>query len=102
MITLAQLRCFTAVAQDLNFHRAARRLNMTQPPLTRQIQTLEHEVGVVLLDRSTRAVRLTPAGQSFARSARRILQEAGEAVQEAQRIARGDAGSLTIGFTAAS
>lgn len=102
MITLAQLRCFTAVAEDLNFRRAARRLNMTQPPLSRQVQGLEHEVGAALMDRSTRAVRLTPAGQSFARSARRILQEAAEAVQDAQRIARGDAGSLTLGFTAAS
>ena len=102
MITLGQLRCFIAVAQDLNFRRAARRLNMTQPPLTRQIQCLEHEVGAVLLDRSSRAIRLTPAGHNLARSAQRILQDTADAVQDARRIARGDAGALTIGFTAAS
>ncbi|WP_296526086.1 LysR family transcriptional regulator [Rhodoplanes sp.] len=102
MITLGQMRCFAAVAQELNFRRAARRLNMTQPPLSRQVQALEHEVGAALLDRTGRAVKLTPAGQVFARSALRILHEASEAVREAQRIARGDAGALTIGFTAAS
>jgi DNA-binding transcriptional LysR family regulator len=102
MITFSQLRCFVAVAQELNFRRAARRLNMTQPPLSRQIQALEHEVGLALLDRSARAVQLTPAGQSFARSAERILSSATEAVQDAHRIARGGAGTLSIGFTAAS
>ncbi len=96
------MRCFAAVAQELNFRRAARRLNMTQPPLSRQIQALEHEVGAALLDRSGRAVKLTLAGQAFARSALRVLHEASEAVQDAQRVARGDAGPLTIGFTAAS
>jgi DNA-binding transcriptional LysR family regulator len=102
MITLGQMRCFAAVAQELNFRRAARRLNMTQPPLSRQIQALEHEVGAALLDRSGRAVTLTPAGHAFARSTLRILHDASEAVRDAQRIARGDAGPLTLGFTAAS
>lgn len=102
MITLGQLRCFAAVAQELNFRAAARRLNMTQPPLSRQIQALEHEVGAPLLDRSGRIVKLTLAGRAFARSALHILQEASESVRDAQRIARGDAGPLTIGFTAAS
>ena len=58
MFTLVQLRCFVAVAEDLNLHRAAKRLNMTQPPLTRHIQALEHQVGAMLLDRSSRALRL--------------------------------------------
>ena len=65
MFTLVQLRCFVAVAEDLNLRRAAKRLNMTQPPLTRHIQALEHQVGTMLLDRSGRALRLTPAGQSL-------------------------------------
>ncbi|HLZ67371.1 MAG TPA: LysR family transcriptional regulator [Aliidongia sp.] len=102
MLTLIQLRCFLAVVDKMNFRRAAAALNMTQPPLTRQIQGLEHEVGVQLIDRSSRAIRLTPAGEAFARSAGRILDAAADATEEARRIARGDAGSLTIGFTAAS
>jgi DNA-binding transcriptional LysR family regulator len=102
MMTFAQLRCFLAVVDEMNFRRAAQRLNMTQPPLTRQIQALEHQVGAQLFERSARAIRLTPAGRAFARSARRILAQASEAVGDARRIARGDAGALTIGFTAAS
>ena len=54
MFELAQLRCFTTVATELNFRRAAERLNMTQPPLSRQIQLLEHSLGVELFTRSTR------------------------------------------------
>jgi DNA-binding transcriptional LysR family regulator len=102
VFTLVQLRCFVAVAEDLNLRRAAKRLNMTQPPLTRHIQALEHQVGTMLLDRSGRALRLTPAGQSLERSARRILDGAAEATRDAQKIARGDSGSLTLAFTAAS
>ena len=101
-MTFAQLRCFLAVVDEMNFRRAAERLNMTQPPLTRQIQALEHQVGALLLDRSARAIRLTPAGHNFARSARRILAQANEAIRDARRIAGGDSGSLIIAFTAAS
>ncbi|KND61160.1 transcriptional regulatory protein [Candidatus Burkholderia verschuerenii] len=102
MVTLAQLRCFLAVVDEMNYRRAAERLNMTQPPLTRQIQALEHAVGAQLFDRSARAIRLTPAGGAFAQSARRILAQTGSAVLDAQRIAAGDTGSLTIAFTVAS
>ncbi|GAB3627826.1 HTH-type transcriptional regulator CatM [Pandoraea terrae] len=102
MVTLAQLRCFLAVVGEMNYRRAAERLNMTQPPLTRQIQALEHAVGAALFDRRARAIRLTPAGAAFARSARRILAQTGDAVLDAQRIAAGDTGSLTVAFTAAS
>ncbi|MCK9733829.1 LysR substrate-binding domain-containing protein [Pseudomonas syringae] len=59
MFELSQLRCFTTVATELNFRRAAERLNMTQPPLSRQIQILEHNLGVELFTRSTRSVALT-------------------------------------------
>jgi DNA-binding transcriptional LysR family regulator len=97
-----QLRCFVAVAQDLSFRRAARRLNMTQPPLTRHIQALEHEVGAQLVDRSRRAIRLTPAGNTFAQSARRILDDATDAARQACRVAAGETGAVTIAFTAAS
>jgi DNA-binding transcriptional LysR family regulator len=102
VFTLVQLRCLVAVAEDLSFRRAAKRLNMTQPPLTRHIQALEHQVGTMLLDRSGRALRLTLAGQSLERSARRLLEGAAEATRDAQKIARGDSGDLTLAFTAAS
>jgi len=102
MLTLAQLRCFAAVAHDLNFRRAAEGLNMTQPPLTRHIQALEDEVGVTLLDRNRRAVRLTPAGESLARAARRILEQVVDATEDTRKVAGGEAGAVTIAFTVAS
>ncbi|MCV9921563.1 LysR family transcriptional regulator [Pseudomonas sp. BT-42-2] len=100
MMELHQLRCFVAVAEELHFGRAAVRLHMTQPPLSRQIQLLEHSLGVLLLERTNRQARLTPAGQNFLEDARRILQIAESASQSARRIAHGEAGRLTLGFTA--
>jgi DNA-binding transcriptional LysR family regulator len=102
MFELSQLRCFVAVAEELHFGRAAMRLNMTQPPLSRQVQLLERILGVVLLDRTSRSVRLTPAGRSFLIEARRILRLAETAALATRRIASGDAGRVAIGFTAAS
>jgi DNA-binding transcriptional LysR family regulator len=102
MFELSQLRCFVAVAEELHFGRAAARLNMTQPPLSRQIQILERILDVALLERSNRTVRLTPAGQSFLAEARRLLKLAESAALLAKRVAKGKAGSINIGFTAAS
>lgn len=102
MFELIQLRCFVAVAEELHFGRAAARLNMTQPPLSRQVQILEHLVGVTLLERTSRSVRLTAAGRSFLVDARRIVKSAEQATALAQRVARGELGSLSLGFTAAS
>jgi DNA-binding transcriptional LysR family regulator len=102
MFEISQLRCFVAVAEELHFSRAAERLNMTQPPLSRQIQLLEHSVGAQLLDRSSRVVRLTAAGKAFLPEASRILRLAEEAALMARRVARGEQGSLAIGFTSAS
>jgi DNA-binding transcriptional LysR family regulator len=102
MFDLSQLRCFVTVAEELHFGRAAARLNMTQPPLSRQIQVLEHIVEAPLLDRTSRSVRLTPAGRSFLPEARRILKLAESASQVARRIALGKTGSIKIGFTATS
>ena len=97
---LHQLRCFVAVAEELHFGRAAARLHMTQPPLSRQIQLLEHSLGVMLLERNNRQARLTLAGQGFLEDARRILYIADAASHSARRIAHGEAGRLTLGFTA--
>lgn len=102
MFELSQLRCFVAVAEELHFGRAAVRLNMTQPPLSRQIQILERILDVALLERSNRTVRLTPAGHSFLAEARRLLKLAESAALLAKRVAKGKAGSINIGFTAAS
>jgi len=102
MFEISQLRCFVAVAEELHFNRAAERLNMTQPPLSRQIKLLEHHVGTLLLDRTSRTVKLTAAGRSFFPEAARILRMAEEAAATARRVAKGDVGSLAIGFTAAT
>ena len=102
MFEISQLRCFIAVAEELHFSRAAERLNMTQPPLSRQIQLLEHSVGVQLLDRSSRVVRMTAAGKAFLPEALRIIRLADEAGLMARRVAKGEQGSLAIGFTSAS
>ncbi|MEU2930664.1 LysR substrate-binding domain-containing protein [Streptomyces sp. NPDC007251] len=101
MFTLAQLTGFVAVAEELHFGRAAERLRMTQPPLSRQIQLLENGLQVRLLDRTNRAVRLTPAGRAFLVEARRLLKQAETATLSARRVAAGGAGNLAVGFTAA-
>lgn len=93
-----QLRCFVAVATELSFSKAATRLNMTQPPLSRQIKQLEHQVGVPLLTRSTRSVQLTPAGQAFLPEAKAILNRTELAKSKAARIASGDMGELSLAF----
>lgn len=102
MYSLDQLRGFVAVAEERHFGRAAARLQMTQPPLSRAIQKLERELGVVLLHRGSRAVSLTPAGAAFLDDARRILVSVETARETARRVAAGVAGSLAIGFTAMS
>lgn len=102
MFTLDQARSFIAVAEELHFGRAAERLRMTQPPLSRQIQKLERSIGVELLDRNNRNVSLTAAGRAFLAEARRLVVAADRAPETARRIAAGQAGELRIGFTAAS
>ncbi|WP_311267563.1 LysR family transcriptional regulator [Sphingobium sp. WCS2017Hpa-17] len=102
MFELSQLRCFVAAAEELHFGRAAQRLNMTQSPLSRQIQLLERILDVQLLERTSRQVSLTPAGSVFLIEARRIVRLADSAALSARRVAKGDAGRVAIGFTAVS
>lgn len=98
--TLEQLRGFVAVAEEGHFGRAAARLRITQPPLSRQVQKLERALEVELLVRTPRAVLLTPAGAAFLPEARRMLTLADTAPVAARNAARGTAGHLRIGFTA--
>jgi DNA-binding transcriptional LysR family regulator len=102
MFELSQLRCFIVTAEELHFGRAATRLNMTQPPLSRQIQLLERVLGVPLLERSSRQVRLTPAGRTFLPEARRIIRLAETATLATRRVAKGESGRIAVGFTAVS
>lgn len=94
------LRSFVAVAEELHFGRAARRLHLSQPPLTLQIQKLEAELGARLFERTKRSVALTEAGAVLLGRARHLLSEAARAAEEVGRVARGESGALTIGYTA--
>jgi DNA-binding transcriptional LysR family regulator len=100
--SLEQVRGFVAVADELHFGRAAAKLKMTQPPLSRQIQKLERAVGAQLLARDNRRVTLTPAGQVFLIEARRLLALVEVAPDLARRVSSGYSGLVRIGFTAAS
>ena len=102
MYELSQLRCFIAVAEELHFGRAAERLHMTQPPVSRQVMLLEQILGVQLLKRSNRVVALTAAGRSFLADARRIVTLAEDARLSVQRVASGERGALTLGFIPAA
>ncbi|MEP2533256.1 LysR substrate-binding domain-containing protein [Shimia sp.] len=93
-----QMRCFVAVAEELSFRRAADRLNMTQPPLSRQIRILEERVNLTLLERTNRHVRLTSAGESFYHSAIDIIQRSEHAILNARQAERGEYGNVSIGF----
>jgi DNA-binding transcriptional LysR family regulator len=98
---LRHLRYFVGVAEEQHFGRAAARLHVAQPALSRQIQDLEGEMGFLLFERLSRGVRLNAAGQVFLADARRILQEVVEAKRRAGQIAAGKAGTLRIGVATA-
>ena len=95
---LRHLRYFVAVAETLNFSKAAARLHIAQPPLSRQIKQLEDELGAALLLRDRRSVVLTDAGQIFLREARGILNQADHAMDSVQRAANGELGKLRVGI----
>ncbi len=98
MIDIRALQCFLAVADTLHFGRAAERLHMTQPPLSRQIVGLEKALGVTLVERDSRRVRLTSAGTRFAQDARNVLVGLDQACRSAQQVAAGELGELRVGF----
>jgi DNA-binding transcriptional LysR family regulator len=95
---LRHLRYFKAVADELNFTRAASGLRVAQSAVSSQIRDLENELGVVLLERSRRRVRLTAAGQAFVEATERILRSVEDASRQARRIGHGEYGTLAIGF----
>jgi DNA-binding transcriptional LysR family regulator len=99
---LRHLRYFVAVAEELHFGRAAERLRIAQPPLSRQIRDLEREIGSPLFGRVPRGVELTPAGRAFLPEARLTLAQAERAQRSAQRAAEGETGRLRVGFVEAA
>ena len=98
---LRHLRYFVGVGEEQHFGRAAARLHIAQPALSRQIQDLEREVGFLLFERLPRGVRLSEAGKMFLSDARRILQDVDDAKRRAERIALGQAGTLRVGIATA-
>ena len=98
MIDLRQMRYFVALAETLHFGRAAERLHISQPPLTRQIAALERELGVRLLERNSRRAKLTHAGQRFLEDCRLAVAAFDQACRNARLAERGELGTLRIGF----
>lgn len=98
MIETRLLRQFIAVAEELNFRRAAERLHMAQPPLSQAILRLEQQLGYPVFERSNRKVGLTAAGTAFLATARQVLLALEEGVAETRRVAQGSAGHLRLGF----
>jgi DNA-binding transcriptional LysR family regulator len=99
MVELRHLRYFIAVAEELNFSRAAQRMHMAQPPLSAAIRQLERDLGVDLFVRTTREVKLTDAGRAFLDGARRTLADAERATEDARRAAAGELGRLRLAYS---
>jgi len=99
---IRHLRYFLAVAEELNFSRAAHRLNMAQPPLSQQIMQLESHLGVQLFERETRPIRLTVAGLTLLEQARPLIKRFDQLELKLQLMGSGDTGSLAIGFVSSA
>src|SRR5437764_12400737 len=95
---LRHLRYFIAVAEEQNVTRAAARLHVSQPPLSRQIRNLEDELGVAVFEHGAKAVRLTEAGRVFLTEARAVVQRADEAVQMVKAFASGQRGEIHVAY----
>jgi len=101
-IDVRRLRQFLAVAEELHFTRAAKRLGIAQPPLSRAVRLLEASLGAPLFVRAGRVVSLTPAGEALRDGVRRALEEATRGVDAARRAHRGESGELRVGFSASA
>ncbi len=99
---LRHLRYFVTVAEELHFSKAAEKLYVTQPALSKQIRALETELQVQLFDRAKQKIELTAAGVVFLETARRILLEIEQGIEKTRQVARGEIGKLKIGFTASA
>jgi len=99
---LRHLRYFVAVAEEHNIHRAAKRLNISQPPLSLTIKQLEEELGIDLFTREGRGIQITRAGASFLDHAREILHAADKAKSQARSVGQGVSGTLKIGFVSST
>jgi DNA-binding transcriptional LysR family regulator len=97
-VELRHVRYFLAVAEYLNFSKAAQQLHIAQPPLSRQIQQLEADLGVLLFLRNKRHVELTKAGQVFLDEARKLVVQAGHAAEAARHAQKGESGGVRIGI----
>ncbi|AQH05940.1 LysR family transcriptional regulator (plasmid) [Burkholderia sp. KK1] len=93
-----QLRYFVAAAEEGNIGAAAKRLHISQPPVTRQIHALEQHLGVLLFERGARGVQLTPAGAAFLEDARRMLELGRTSVDRSRAASRGEIGQLDVGY----
>ncbi|WP_346036705.1 LysR family transcriptional regulator [Brevibacterium picturae] len=102
MMEIQQVRAFLAVAEELHFGRAAERLGVLQPPLSRTIRALEDDLGVSLFQRTTRNVRLSPEGEALVEPARKMLEYQSLAVDSVQRAATGETGRIAFGFARSS
>ncbi|HEU0230655.1 MAG TPA: LysR family transcriptional regulator [Burkholderiaceae bacterium] len=99
MLDIKPLRYFITLAETRHFGRAAARLNLSQPPLSRQLVALEASLGVRLVERNSRSVTLTAAGERFYADAQAILAAVRQAEENARAVAHGEAGTLAVGFT---
>lgn len=100
-VSIRELECFMAVAEELSFTRAAERLGLAQPPLSRHVRVLEDKLGTRLIERTNRRVALSPAGMAFYEEARLILPQLARAADVAQRVAQGQTQQLRLGFVGA-
>lgn len=98
-VDLRHLRCFIAVAEELHFRRAAEKIGIAQPALSRTIFNLEKELGVTLFERTNRIINITTAGKTFLKGCHSVLNNMEHTIEDTRRVHQGKIGSLRIGYT---